>query len=243
MDPLRGVGRYTAARRERLLVGPRPLVLLAHGTRSSAGVEVVRDVASRVGAELGGMSVPVGFVDVCGPTAEEVLADVRDAVVVPYFLTSGYHVRFDVPQAVAQASGAEATAALGKSPEVVEALVHRLREAAGEGSEVDAILLGGAGSSDVRARQEVHCLAALLAAATGVRTAAGFISGPGPSVAETLEMLRADGARRVAAVSLLLAPGVFHDKLSAVGAALTSAPLGPHPALVDLVVRRYHSIC
>ncbi len=219
-----------------------PLVMLAHGTRSAAGVAVVRDVAARVGVELGGVDVPVGFVDVCGPTAAEVLADVRDAVVVPYFLTSGYHVRYDVPQAVAGASGAVNTAALGKSPEVVDALVQRLSEAVGPGPEVDAILLGGAGSSDARARQEVHCLAALLAAVTGVRTAAGFISGPGPTTYESLEMLRRDGAQRVAAVSLLLAPGVFHDKLSALGAEITTAPLGPHPALVGLVVRRYHDV-
>lgn len=220
----------------------RPLVMLAHGTRSAAGVAVVRDVASRVGAELGGMDVPVGFVDVCGPTAAEVLAEVTDAVVVPYFLTSGYHVRYDVPQALAAASGAVGTAALGKSPEVVDALVQRLAEAVGQGPEVDAIMLGGAGSSDARARQEVHCLAALLAAATGVRTVAGFLSGPGPTTYESLEMVRRDGAKRVAAVSLLLAPGVFHDKLSALGADLTTPPLGPHQALVSLVVRRYQDL-
>lgn len=220
----------------------RPLVMLAHGTRSAAGVAVVRDVASRVGDELGGVEVPVGFVDVCGPTAQEVLAQVPDAVVVPYFLTSGYHVRYDVPQAVAGATGAVSTDALGKSPEVVDALVQRLTEAVGQGPGVDAILLGGAGSSDVRARQEVHCLAALLAAATGVRTAAGFLSGPGPTTYQSLEMLRRGGAQRVAAVALLLAPGVFHDKLSDVGAQVTTAPLGPHPALVQLVVRRYHDL-
>ncbi len=214
--------------------------MLAHGTRSAAGVAVVRDVAARVGDALGGVDVPVGFVDVCGPTAQEVLAGVTDAVVVPYFLTSGYHVRYDVPQAVAGASGAVSTAALGKSPEVVDALVRRLAEAVGQGPQVNAILLGGAGSADVRARQEVHCLAALLAAATGVRTAAGFISGPGPTTYESLELLRRDGAQRVAAAALLLAPGVFHDKLSALRAEVTTAPLGPHPALVDLVVRRYH---
>lgn len=216
--------------------------MLAHGTRSAVGVAVIRDVAARVGDALGGVDVPVGFVDVCGPTAQEVLAGVSDAVVVPYFLTRGYHVRYDVPQAVAGASGAVSTEALGKSPEVVEALVQRLTEAVGQGPEVDAILLGGAGSSDVRARQEVHCLAALLAAATGVRTAAGFISGPGPTTYESLEMLRRDGAQRVAAAALLLAPGVFHDKLTALGAELTTAPLGPHPALVQLVVRRYHDL-
>lgn len=223
-------------------MGQRPLVLLAHGTRSAEGVAVVRDVASHVGSALGGVDVPVGFVDVCGPTAHEVLAGVKDAVVVPYFLTSGYHVRYDVPQAVAAAPGAVRTPALGKSPEVVDALRQRLAEAVGQGPQVDAILLGAAGSSDAGARQEVHCLAALLAAATGTRAAAGFLSGPGPTTYQSLQSLRRDGAQRVAAVSLLLAPGVFYDKLGRVGADLTTAPLGPHPALVDLVVRRYRDV-
>lgn len=218
--------------------GPgRPLVLLAHGTRSSAGVAVVRDVAAAVGREIG-QDVPVGFVDVCGPTADEVLQGVAAPVVVPYFLTSGFHVRVDVPEAVGRADRAVATAALGRSPEVVTALTQRLQEAL-DGSTVDALLLGGAGSSDARARQEVHCLAALLSAATGVRARAGFLSGPGPSAVQTLDDLRAAGADRVAAVSLLLAPGEFHRRLAAVGADVTTAPLAVHPALVDLVVRRY----
>lgn len=220
--------------------GPgRPLVLLAHGTRSSAGVAVVRDVATAVGREIG-QDVPVGFVDVCGPTADEVLQGVAAPVVVPYFLTSGFHVRVDVPEAVGRADRAVATAALGRSPEVVTALTQRLQEAL-DGSTVDALLLGGAGSSDARARQEVHCLAALLSAATGVRARAGFLSGPGPSAVQTLDDLRAAGADRVAAVSLLLAPGEFHRRLAAVGADVTTAPLAVHPALVDLVVRRYRA--
>jgi sirohydrochlorin ferrochelatase len=220
--------------------GPgRPLVLLAHGTRSSAGVAVVRDVAAAVGRAIG-QDVPVGFVDVCGPTADEVLEGVAQPVVVPFFLTSGFHVRVDVPEALGRADRAVGTAALGRSPEVVTALAQRLQETL-DGSAVDALLLGGAGSSDVRARQEVHCLAALLSAATGVRARAGFLSGPGPSAAETLADLRASGADRVAAVSLLLAPGEFHRRLAAVGADVTTEPLGVHPALVDLVVRRYRS--
>ena len=220
--------------------GPaRPLVLLAHGTRSGAGVAVVHEVAAAVGRVIG-QDVPVGFVDVCGPSADEVLAGVAAPVVVPYFLTSGFHVRIDVPAALARADRATVTAALGRSPEVVTALTQRLEEAL-DGSAVDALLLGAAGSSDVRARQEVHCLAALLSAATGLRARAGFLSGPGPSVGETLADLRAAGAGRVAAVALLLAPGEFHRRLTAAGADLTTAPLAVHPALVDLVVRRYRS--
>lgn len=239
---LAAVPEVAAAQQHRPSAPARPLVVIGHGTRSAAGVAVVREVAARAGAELGQRDVPVGFVDVCGPTAGEALSGLAQAVVVPYFLATGFHVRVDLPEALRTAPGSTATAALGVSPEVVAALVDRLREALDGTALPDAILLGAAGSSDVRARQEVHCLAAVVAAATGVRTQAGFIAGPGPTVYETLCTLREAGAERVAAASFLLAPGQFHDKLAGVGADLTTTPLGAHPALVDLVVRRYRSV-
>ncbi len=67
---------------------------------------MVGELAERV-SELLGRPVHVAFVDVLGPTPEEVLralpAD-RPVTVVPAFLASGYHVRVDLPAHVA-ASG------------------------------------------------------------------------------------------------------------------------------------------
>ncbi|PQM46202.1 hypothetical protein C1Y40_03639 [Mycobacterium talmoniae] len=82
------------------------LILVAHGTRKPGGVAMVGDLAQRVG-ELLDRVVQVAFVDVLGPTPTEVLAApaVADqpAVVVPAFLSRGYHVRTDLPAHIAGA--------------------------------------------------------------------------------------------------------------------------------------------
>lgn len=229
-----------------MIPAARPLALLAHGTANTDGQEVVYAVGRATAARLPEVEVVVGFVDVCGPSADEVLSAHPGAVVVPYLLTSGYHVRSDIPHAIRSAdNGAVATKALGVAPEVVDVLVHRLREeidAAGEaGTAPDALLLTAAGSSDARARQEVLCTGAVLAASSGVPVQVGFMTGPGPGAREALDELRARGAERVAAVSYLLAPGFFHSRALKLGAALTTAPLGVHPRLVDAVVDRYRN--
>ncbi|WP_194288593.1 sirohydrochlorin chelatase [Ornithinicoccus halotolerans] len=211
----------------------RPLALLAHGTRSQAGIAVVEEVARRA-AEAAGAEVRLGYVDVCEPTAWEVLAGLERPVVVPYFVTSGYHVDHDVPDAAARARAAVVTPALGAAPEVVRALADRLPPV----SPGTAVLLGGAGSSRDAARDEAHEVAGLLAAELGVPVRAGFLSGPGPQAADVLAELRSDHGRVVAG-ALLLAPGFFHRQLEVLGADAVAAPLGTHPALVDLVVRRY----
>ena len=223
-----------------------PLVLLAHGTANPAGQEVVYAVGRATAARLPDVDVTVGFVDVCGPSASEVLAAHPGAVVVPYLLTSGYHVRHDIPEAIRDAdNGAIATKALGVRPEVVDALLDRLRDEIDAvddvGDAVDALMLTAAGSSDARARQEVLCTGAVLAACSGLPVRVGFMTGPGPAARDVLDDLHAHGAQHVAAVSYLLAPGFFHSRAAGLGAAMTTAPLGVHPRLVDAVVDRYRS--
>jgi hypothetical protein len=44
----------------------------------------------------------------------------------------------------------------------------------------------------------------------------------------------------VAVASWLLAPGVFHGSLAECGADVVSGPIGAHPLVVDVLVRRYY---
>ena len=46
----------------------------------------------------------------------------------------------------------------------------------------------------------------------------------------------------MAVASYLLAPGVFHGRLRASGAAWVSAPLGDHPAVAGLILERFRSV-
>lgn len=240
----------------------RPLVLAAHGTADPAGQAVIHDLAAAAQARLG---VPVhpGFVDVCAPTLTQALAGLVAPVVVPAFLTSGYHVGHDVPLAAARVPDALVTPAFGAAPEVVEALAARLREASGGRVEAPVAMVA-AGSTDPAARGEVDLAAARLGALVGRPAVAGFLTGPGPTAHEAIHAAIAlaagtgepgdavvpsasrsePGGRstRVLVAAYLLAPGHFARRLERLCTDLgltAAAPLGAHPRLVDLVVRRY----
>lgn len=220
----------------------RPLVVAAHGTASLEGQRVVVDCAARAGVLLGlDRPPPVGYVDVCGPTLDEVLDGVTDPVVVPFFLASGYHVRHDVPTAVAALAGATVTPALGTEDEVLDALVDRVL-AAGPGP--GAVLVLGAGSSVDAARAEVAEVARLVGARLGVPTGTAFLSGPGPRAEDELARLRAAGVdpAHVVVAAHLLSPGHFLDRahrVAATAGAVATQPLGTHERLGALVARRY----
>ena len=222
----------------------RPLVVAAHGTASLEGQRVVVDCAARAGMLLGlDDAPPVGYVDVCGPTLDEVLEGLTDPVVVPFFLASGYHVRHDVPTAVASLSGATVTPALGTEDEVLDALVDRVL-AVRHGHHPGAVLVLGAGSSVDAARAEVAEVARLVGERLGVPTGTAFLSGPGPRAEDELDRLRAAGVdpADVVVAAHLLSPGHFLDRAHRVAAAVgavATQPLGTHERLGALVARRY----
>jgi sirohydrochlorin ferrochelatase len=210
------------------------VVLAAHGTRDPAGVAVARRLATALRARLPGAAVRLAFVDVLGPGVREVVAGAPGPVtVVPAFLTSGYHVRTDIPREVAatRCRDVTVTAALGPHPLLVDALADRLRAAGRRHG--DAVVLAAAGSSDPRAVAGVRTAAAQLSGVLGRRVRVGFVATGAPRVAELVSGLRRAGESRVAVASWLLAPGLFHRRLAGAGAEVVAAPLGVHRAVVD----------
>jgi len=204
------------------------LVLVAHGTRDPAGLEVARCLA----AALPGPA-ELAFVDVLHPPLRRVLARVPGPVtVVPAFLASGYHVRVDVPGEVTATGRRDVTIteALGPHPAVVRAAAVRLREAGWRRG--DTVVLAAAGSSDPRAIADVHLAARRLSAVVGRRVRVGFLAAGTPRLADLVGGLRAVGERRVAVASWLLAPGAFHRAALGCGADVVADPLGAHPAVV-----------
>lgn len=221
------------------------LLLVAHGTRSSAGRRELCRLLLETRKLLPGVDCRLAWVDVQAPAPDRVLADGVPTVVVPAFLARGYHVSEDVGGACREAPGPVALSDhLGTEPEVVRALVQRLAEAGGVGAfGADAVVLGAAGSRDADSRAETGALAERLAGALRVPVVPAFASAAEPTVAGAVADLRAAGHRRVAVATHLLAPGFFADRLASAGADVTSAPLGAHPEIVDLVVRRYRGKC
>lgn len=225
-----------------------PTLLVAHGTRNPHGVRMIGDLAGAMSGALG-ETVRVAFVDVLGPAPDELLRILRDepTVLVPALLSSGYHVRSDVPRHVA-ASGHPAvtvTPALGPSSELARAMLDRLLEAGWYPD--DHVVLAAAGSSDRHAQGQVAAAAAMLSALVGSRVSIAFAApcrdGSGyPSVTELVAPARRVGTRRVSVASYLLADGLFQGRLHQAGADVVAAPLGTHPAVVRLAcLRRRHA--
>jgi sirohydrochlorin ferrochelatase len=231
-----------------------PLVIAAHGTRDDAGAEVVARLADAVGRELPGVPVRSAFVDVRPPRVVTALGELlpdatsgEPAVVVPAFLGAGYHVRVDLPRQLADAGLTHRTLLtplLGADPLLVAAAEDRLRRAGWRAE--DAVVLGAAGSRDERALVDVRAAAAALGVRLGTEVRVGYLASGEPKMSEfitqTIASARADG-RRVAAVSWLLAPGLFQSRLEDSGADIVTGPLGVHPAVVRAVVCRYLDAC
>ncbi|MEU7764253.1 CbiX/SirB N-terminal domain-containing protein [Nocardia sp. NPDC049190] len=232
------------------------LVLVAHGTRSSKGVQMIAALAEAVSTELDtGISGPdatprvrTAFIDVLGPSPAEVLRGLvtpsresASAVLVPAFLASGYHVYQDVPREVADSAhpAVVVTTAMGPDHALARIMAVRLR-AAGWGPG-DAVVFAAAGSSDARARADIRRAAALLAECLGAAVHIGYVATGAPRIPEVVADLRAAGARRVLIASYLLAHGLFHQRLSEAGADGVAEPIGVHPAVVRLIAGRYRT--
>jgi sirohydrochlorin ferrochelatase len=212
-------------------------VLVAHGTRKQRGVQIVGDLAQRVSATLG-QPVHVSFVDVLGPTPSAVLASMAGpTIVVPAFLSRGYHVTTDIPAHVAASAHPDVTVteALGPGPELVRVLADRLIESGWRRD--DSVILAAAGTSDPDARRDLHTTATWLSAITGSRVELAFAATGLPRVPDAVATLRGRG--RVVVASYLLSDGLFQDRLRASGADVVTEPLGTHPGLVRLIANRF----
>ncbi|WP_328323989.1 MULTISPECIES: sirohydrochlorin chelatase [unclassified Streptomyces] len=222
---------------------PPTLLAVAHGTRDAEGVAVAEALVARVRALRPGLRVERCFLGLAAPSLPEALARLSgEVVVVPLLLGAGYHVRVDIPGALAAAPHlrARTARALGPDPLLAEALTCRLADAgwrAGDGP----VVLAAAGSTDPDANSGTAAMASLLRERLpgpyGVVPAC--LGGDGPTPAEAVAALRSDGHSRVAVAEYLLAPGFFARRAARSGACLTSAPLGTHDALARLVALRY----
>lgn len=241
------------------MVSAPALVLVAHGTRSTKGVQMIASLAEAVAreldrpaldgsAEFGGVPrVRTAFVDVLGPSPSEVLRDLADraesvpAVAVPAFLASGYHVYQDVPREIAESAhpSVAVTPAMGPDPALARIMHLRLRAAGWRPG--DAVVFAAAGSSDARARQDVRRAAGMLAENLGTPVRIAYVATGAPRVPEVVAELREAGAQRVFIASYLLAHGLFHQRLHEAGADGVAEPIGVHPAVVRLIVERYRA--
>ena len=165
-------------------VDRRPLVLAVHGTRSRVGTETSKQLAAAVAERLG-VETHLGWVDIHTPTLTDTLRRLGEAIVVPVFLTSGYHVTSDIPAAIA-AAGSRAIATPLIGADVLPAVVDRLAEV----DDFDAVVLAGAGSLRDRALAEVRAVTNQLSRAVDHPALAGFVTAAAPTVPEAVARWR-----------------------------------------------------
>jgi sirohydrochlorin ferrochelatase len=223
-------------------VAPPTLLGVAHGTRDPAGTRDTTALLAAVRVLLPDVRVEVAYVELTEPSVPAALADLPGpVVVVPLLLSTGYHVKVDLPRMLAAAGTAAVLApALGPDPLLAEALHDRLLQAGWRTG--DAVILAAAGSSDPAATADTETVAQLLGERIGAPVGTGYASASAPTVAEAVAVVRAGRADRVAVASYLLAAGHFHRVVAAAGADLTTEPLRDHSALARLVVQRYAAV-
>lgn len=211
------------------------LLTVAHGTRTAAGNDVARELTAAAGDLLGWRSVCT-FVELSEPLFEDTAAAmIHQAVVVPLLLSTGYHLRHDVPRAAAGAPvPLMLSPPLGPSHVIARLQVDRLR-AAGAVPGRDRVVMVAAGSTDPLAAEDLARAGRLLGHEWGSSVEVCVLAGIGPRPHEVV--------RPGDVVSpYLLAPGHFarralHECTDA-GAAVVAGVLGPSPLLVDLVIAR-----
>ncbi len=208
-----------------------PLIAAAHGTRSAAGLATTRRLIELVRATRPGLDVDLCFLDVLEPRLRERLAGVASrTVVVPVLLSAGYHVGEDIPSIAALHPQVTVAGHLGPHRLISQALRDRLAEAGAD--DADSIALVASPSRRAAAARDVAAAAADLA---------DLLSRPIQVLPldESLPGALAALPGRVAVASYLLAEGAFHDTVRAQADVAVAAPLGAHPAIVELILARY----
>lgn len=184
---------------------------------------VVESLAALVAERRPDLEVRIGYLEHGTPHLREVAE--ADCVVVPVLLSSGIHVRRDIP---AQAPDSIVAAAIGPDRRIAVALAARLR-AAGWRDE-QPLVLAAAGSADSLALADVHQAARELGEELGVEVTAAFVSAGEPRLAECAP---------AAVASYLLAPGHFADVVARCGSPIVTPPLGADPAITEIILDRY----
>jgi sirohydrochlorin ferrochelatase len=219
------------------MTAPSPALLAAlHGTRSPAGLTTARALISRVAALRPDLDVDLAFLDVATPLlGSRLAASSGPVVVVPVLLSAGYHVVDDIPSTAS--ARARVARHLGPDPVLTRVLGERLVDAGGE--DADTVALVASPSRRASA-------AADLADAAG--DLASMLSRPvHPLMVDSgLSAALAGLPGRVAVATYLLGEGFFLDTLrtaaAAAGVAAVADPLGAHPSIAELIVRRYADV-
>jgi sirohydrochlorin ferrochelatase len=202
-------------------------VLLAHGSPDPRSGAVVRRTADLLAERLGS-PVVAAFLDHQGPdlTGAVGAGTDDDVVVLPLLLSSAYHARVDVPEAVAALGRhVELLAPVGHPAAVLDTLLVRA------GGRV-VVVAAGTKVDEERAAFATSVVAASVR--TGVAATSAFATGPGPRLDDDVDV--------DVVVPWLLAPGRLLDVVrvsaEAHGRRVDGNGLLLEPSLLDVLTTR-----
>jgi sirohydrochlorin cobaltochelatase len=251
--PIRSLGRP-----RRSTYATEGLLLVAHGSVCARSAIEIEALTHLVGLSLPGVAVEVGYLEMSDPPAGRVADRLveqgcRRIAVLPLMLLGAGHAKSDVPAVIREARSSHPGvdfpfgAPLGVSRVPVELLGKAVVASGGAGL---PLLLIARGTSDPDANAEACKAARLVAEWTGSPFAhTGFSGVTGPSVPQAAEVFARLGFGRLAVSWWFLGHGKLIERgradlaefSAAAGVEIVDAGhLGPEPALVPLVIDRYH---
>ncbi|GAA1902658.1 sirohydrochlorin chelatase [Streptantibioticus ferralitis] len=230
------------------------LLVIAHGSRDPRHAATVRALCARVRSLRPGVRVEAGFLDHCAPSVPQVIdrlaaEGVREVVALPLLLTRAFHAKSDIPAVLREASAPHGgltirqAGVLGPSPLLTTAMERRLCEAGVDLEDRGAtgIVLASAGSTDPEANAVIAEIAREWRRTGWCAVRPAFASASLPRTSDAVRGLRAEGARRVAVVPYVIAPGFLPDRIAqgAAEADVLAPVLGDAPEVARLVLLRY----
>jgi len=238
------------------------LLLVGHGSRSTAGVAAYWDFARVLQRESPELTVGCGFIELAAPDVDAAVdrlveQGASSVVAVPLVLLGAGHMKNDGPAALVRARhrhpgvGFSYARALGIHPAPLDVARARMAEtAAGWPAAATAVVVVSRGSTDPDANADLYKVARLLWDGRDCELVEpAFVSLAPPSVADALERCRRLGASRIAVVPYFLFTGVLVERIRAQAAAWasehreaevrTGTEFGSDPRLAHLVLERY----
>jgi sirohydrochlorin ferrochelatase len=220
------------------------LLAVAHGSPDPRAESTLDALIARVRSERPDLAAVVGYLGHSDPDVTRALNSLvaqgfSRIVVVPLLLTEAFHARFDLPAIVGLARASHPaveflqTAVLGPHPALFSLMQRRLREAGADDG--TSLVLGAIGTADPQANAELADVAATMGATIGFASTE-------PDIAAVVAGLRAAGARHVAVISYVLAPGRLPDRFYDAGADVITDVLGAAPEVVEVILERYDTV-
>jgi sirohydrochlorin ferrochelatase len=232
------------------------LILLGYGSADSRVADVSHGIRAGILEIRPELDIQVAFIDHCPPSGLQVIhklvrRGVNEVVFVPLLLSDAFHAHAEVPALVAQVQAAHpelqviASRPIGPEAALLSVVDRRLREElrARRVSELDGLVFAAAGSTDLRSNAIVARRARQWASHHKLPCVTAFATASGPTTAEAIRTLRAQGRRHIAVGSWFLSPGLLYGRQAELaleaGAIAVSAPLGPEPEIAETALTRY----